>query len=215
MVRGKVEMKRIENATSRQVTFSKRRNGIFKKAYELSVLCDAEVALILFSQKGRLYQFSSSDMQKTIEKYLQRAKDDNRSTEVQQHTQHLQYEAAIMASKIELLENSQRKLLGHNLVVCSIEELQEIDNQLERSINNIRAKKSQLFKEEIEKLRVKEKILLEENARLSEKFQFGFRPKNTAQKQKEITIESHSTTAMESEVVTELFIGLPTSRNAS
>ncbi|EYU19506.1 hypothetical protein MIMGU_mgv1a013890mg [Erythranthe guttata] len=207
MVRGKVEMKRIENATSRQVTFSKRRNGIFKKAYELSVLCDAEVALILFSQKGRLYQFSSSDMQKTIEKYLQRAKDDNRSTE------HLQYEAAIMASKIELLENSQRKLLGHNLVVCSIEELQEIDNQLERSINNIRAKKSQLFKEEIEKLRVKEKILLEENARLSEKF--GFRPKNTAQKQKEITIESHSTTAMESEVVTELFIGLPTSRNAS
>ncbi|KAL7108454.1 hypothetical protein ACP275_06G113400 [Erythranthe tilingii] len=214
MVRGKVEMKRIENATSRQVTFSKRRNGIFKKAYELSVLCDAEVALIVFSQKGRLYQFSSSNMQKTIERYLQRAKDENRSTEVQQHTQQLQYEAAMMASKIELLENSQRKLLGHNLVVCSIEELQEIDNQLERSLNNIRAKRSQLFKEEIEKLRAKEKILLEENARLSEKLQFGFRPKNAAQKQKEIRIESHST-AMESEVMTDLFIGLPTSRNAS
>ncbi|KAL3647406.1 MADS-box protein agl42 [Castilleja foliolosa] len=60
MVRGKVEMKRIENASSRQVTFSKRRNGLLKKAYELSVLCDAEVALIIFSQKGRLYEFSSS-----------------------------------------------------------------------------------------------------------------------------------------------------------
>ncbi|KAH0748721.1 hypothetical protein KY290_027953 [Solanum tuberosum] len=60
MVRGKVEMKRIENATSRQVTFSKRRNGVMKKAYELSVLCDAQVALIIFSQKGRLFQFSSS-----------------------------------------------------------------------------------------------------------------------------------------------------------
>uniref|UniRef100_A0A1U7WID2 MADS-box protein SOC1-like n=1 Tax=Nicotiana sylvestris TaxID=4096 RepID=A0A1U7WID2_NICSY len=60
MVRGKVQMKRIENATSRQVTFSKRRNGIMKKAYELSVLCDAEVAVIIFSQKGRLYEFSSS-----------------------------------------------------------------------------------------------------------------------------------------------------------
>ncbi|KZV25881.1 hypothetical protein F511_20128 [Dorcoceras hygrometricum] len=60
MVRGKVQMKRIENAASRQVTFSKRRNGILKKAYELSVLCDAEVALIIFSQKGRLYEFSSS-----------------------------------------------------------------------------------------------------------------------------------------------------------
>lgn len=60
MVRGKVQMKRIENPTSRQVTFSKRRNGLLKKAYELSVLCDAEVALIVFSQKGRLYEFSSS-----------------------------------------------------------------------------------------------------------------------------------------------------------
>lgn len=61
MVRGKVEMKRIENSTSRQVTFSKRRNGLLKKAYELSVLCDAEVSVIIFSQKGRLYEFSSSE----------------------------------------------------------------------------------------------------------------------------------------------------------
>uniref|UniRef100_F6HAQ1 MADS-box domain-containing protein n=1 Tax=Vitis vinifera TaxID=29760 RepID=F6HAQ1_VITVI len=60
MVRGKIQMRRIENATSRQVTFSKRRNGLLKKAYELSVLCDAEVAVIIFSQKGRLYEFSSS-----------------------------------------------------------------------------------------------------------------------------------------------------------
>ncbi|KAG8390282.1 hypothetical protein BUALT_Bualt01G0067400 [Buddleja alternifolia] len=60
MVRGKVQMKRIENTTSRQVTFSKRRIGLLKKAYELSVLCDAEVALIIFSQKGRLSEFSSS-----------------------------------------------------------------------------------------------------------------------------------------------------------
>ncbi|KAK1574807.1 hypothetical protein Q3G72_000117 [Acer saccharum] len=61
MVRGKIEMKRIENTTSRQVTFSKRRNGLLKKAYELSVLCDAEVAVIIFSQKGRGYEFSSSE----------------------------------------------------------------------------------------------------------------------------------------------------------
>ncbi|MFS7949541.1 putative transcription factor MADS-type1 family [Helianthus anomalus] len=60
MVRGKVELKRIENTTSRQVTFTKRRNGLLKKAYELSVLCDAEVAMIIFSQKGKLYEFSSS-----------------------------------------------------------------------------------------------------------------------------------------------------------
>jgi len=61
MVRGKTEMKRIENATSRQVTFSKRRNGLLKKAFELSVLCDAEVAVIVFSPKGKLYEYATDD----------------------------------------------------------------------------------------------------------------------------------------------------------
>ncbi|URD76606.1 SRF-type transcription factor (DNA-binding and dimerization domain) [Musa troglodytarum] len=60
MVRGKTQIRRIENAASRQVTFSKRRNGLLKKAYELSVLCDAEVALIVFSSRGKLYEFASS-----------------------------------------------------------------------------------------------------------------------------------------------------------
>ncbi|XP_068651431.1 MADS-box protein SOC1-like isoform X2 [Aristolochia californica] len=60
MVRGKTQMWRIENTTSRQVTFSKRRNGLLKKAFELSVLCDAEVGLIVFSPRGKLYKFASS-----------------------------------------------------------------------------------------------------------------------------------------------------------
>jgi hypothetical protein len=58
--RGRREMRRIEDTTSRQVTFSKRRSGLFKKAHELSVLCDAEVALIVFSPRHRLYQFASA-----------------------------------------------------------------------------------------------------------------------------------------------------------
>ncbi|RVW91159.1 Agamous-like MADS-box protein AGL3 [Vitis vinifera] len=59
MGRGRVELKRIENKINRQVTFAKRRNGLLKKAYELSVLCDAEVALIVFSSRGKLYEFCS------------------------------------------------------------------------------------------------------------------------------------------------------------
>ncbi|EXB44878.1 MADS-box protein [Morus notabilis] len=59
MGRGKVELKRIENKINRQVTFAKRRNGLLKKAYELSVLCDAEVGLIIFSNRGKLYEFCS------------------------------------------------------------------------------------------------------------------------------------------------------------
>ncbi|KAJ8465373.1 hypothetical protein OPV22_027925 [Ensete ventricosum] len=69
MGRGRVELKRIENKINRQVTFSKRRNGLLKKAYELSVLCDAEVALIIFSSRGKLYEFGSVGMSKTLERY--------------------------------------------------------------------------------------------------------------------------------------------------
>lgn len=60
MGRGKIVIRRIDNTTSRQVTFSKRRSGLVKKAKELSVLCDAEVGLMVFSCTGRLYEFSSS-----------------------------------------------------------------------------------------------------------------------------------------------------------
>ncbi|KAK7835589.1 mads-box protein svp [Quercus suber] len=42
MAREKIQIKKIDNATARQVTFSKRRRGLFKKAEELSVLCDAD-----------------------------------------------------------------------------------------------------------------------------------------------------------------------------
>lgn len=66
MGRGKIAIKRIESITSRQVTFSKRRKGLLKKARELSILCDADVSLIVFSSTGRLYEFSSSRYVKLI-----------------------------------------------------------------------------------------------------------------------------------------------------
>jgi MADS-box transcription factor, plant len=60
MGRGKIVIRRIDNSTSRQVTFSKRRNGLLKKAKELSILCDAQVGLIVFSSTGRLYEFCNT-----------------------------------------------------------------------------------------------------------------------------------------------------------
>lgn len=60
MRRGKVQIRRIEDKASRQVSFSKRRGGLFKKARELAVLCDAEVGLIVFSPSGKPYEFCSS-----------------------------------------------------------------------------------------------------------------------------------------------------------
>ncbi|WOK93859.1 MADS-box transcription factor 3-like isoform X2 [Canna indica] len=75
MGRGKIEIKRIENTTNRQVTFCKRRNGLLKKAYELSVLCDADVALVVFSSRGRLYEYATNSVKATIERYKKACND--------------------------------------------------------------------------------------------------------------------------------------------
>ncbi|KAK0577209.1 hypothetical protein LWI29_029632 [Acer saccharum] len=69
MGRGKIVIRRIDNSTSRQVTFSKRRNGLLKKAKELAILCDAEVGVMIFSSTGKLYDFASNSMKSVIERY--------------------------------------------------------------------------------------------------------------------------------------------------
>ncbi|XP_076905272.1 MADS-box protein SOC1-like isoform X3 [Bidens hawaiensis] len=158
MVRGKAQMRRIENATSRQVTFSKRRNGLLKKAFELSVLCDAQVALIVFSPRGKLCEFASSSMEETIERYRNQVKEvqtENSATVEDVQLQNLRQEAEIMGNKIKVLELSKRKLLGEGLGSSTIEELQELEHQLERSLCIIRARKMHDYSEQIEELRAK------------------------------------------------------------
>ena len=60
MVRKKIEIKKIVDKAARQVAFSKRRKGLFKKAKELSTLCDADIALLVFSASGKLFDYASS-----------------------------------------------------------------------------------------------------------------------------------------------------------
>ncbi|KAL8253172.1 hypothetical protein R6Q59_036865 [Mikania micrantha] len=215
MVRGKVELKKIENLTNRQVTFSKRRHGLLKKAYELSVLCDVDVALIIFSQKGKLYEFSSSNMQKIIQKYYVHAKKDEHSNpEINLRTQQQKHEGAIIQQKIQQLEASKRKLLGQDLVSCSLEEISEISSKLEQTLRTIRARKTCLHMELIENLEAKEKCLLEENARLCQEIttlsqkDVGISHPNK-QSMKEVDMGTCSKSMQLTEVETDLFIGLP------
>lgn len=56
---------------NRQVTFTKRKFGLMKKAYELSVLCDCEIALIIFNSSNKLFQYASTDMDKVLLKYTE------------------------------------------------------------------------------------------------------------------------------------------------
>lgn len=213
MVRGKTQVRRIENETSRLVTFSKRRNGLLKKAFELSVLCDAEVGLIVFSPRGKLYEFSSTSMQKTIDRYMAHMRDatitDKRATE--EDLQQLQSEARSMAEKIELAESQRRKLLGENLESCSVEELRGIEGQLERGLSNIRRRKDHLLLEQIAQLKEKEKILMKENALLLEKCNVGTQLQHSSP----IDVNhSDSNTSEDTEVETELFIGRPGTRKS-
>ncbi|XP_053490847.1 myocyte-specific enhancer factor 2A-like isoform X1 [Ictalurus furcatus] len=71
MGRKKIQITRIVDERNRQVTFTKRKFGLMKKAYELSVLCDCEIALIIFNSSNKLFQYASTDMDKVLLKYTE------------------------------------------------------------------------------------------------------------------------------------------------
>nr|CAB3263748.1 MEF2 [Phallusia mammillata] len=71
MGRKKIQISRIGDERNRQVTFTKRKFGLMKKAYELSVLCDCEIALIIFNSSNKLFQYASTDMDKVLLKYTE------------------------------------------------------------------------------------------------------------------------------------------------
>ncbi|RWR77184.1 developmental protein SEPALLATA 1 [Cinnamomum micranthum f. kanehirae] len=136
MGRGRVELKRIENKINRQVTFAKRRNGLLKKAYELSILCDAEVAVIIFSARGKLYEFCSSS---SIPKILERYQKCSTSGAVEadpslRDTQSSYQEYSKLKARVEVLQRNQRNLLGEDLGPLSLKELEQLEIQLEMSL---------------------------------------------------------------------------------
>ncbi|KAK3143904.1 hypothetical protein QOZ80_4AG0306450 [Eleusine coracana subsp. coracana] len=170
MGRGRVELKRIENKINRQVTFSKRRNGLLKKAYELSVLCDAEVALIVFSSRGKLYEFGSAGVNKTLEKYhncCYNAQGSN--TAFGSEPQSWYQEISRLKAKFESLQRSQRHMLGEDLGPLSIKELQQLEKQLEYALSQARQRKTQIMMEQVDELRRKERELGELNKQLKSK----------------------------------------------
>ncbi|ESW23383.1 hypothetical protein PHAVU_004G042300 [Phaseolus vulgaris] len=170
MGRGRVELKRIENKINRQVTFAKRRNGLLKKAYELSVLCDAEVALIIFSTRGKLYEFcSSSSMLKTLERYQ---KCSYGAVEVSKPAKELESsyrEYLKLKGRFESLQRTQRNLLGEDLGPLNTKELEQLERQLDSSLKQVRSTKTQFMLDQLADLQNKEQMLVEANRALTMK----------------------------------------------
>jgi len=158
MGRGKIEIKRIENTTNRQVTFSKRRNGLLKKGYELSVLCDAEVAVIIFSNRGKLYEFANKSVNRTIERYKKVCAKDMRweTSTPSENCENLRQE-------IDILTKVNRNLMGDNLSDLSLKELDLLEGRIETSIQSVRSRKDEILHQELKALREREKVLLVQN----------------------------------------------------
>ncbi|KAI3722477.1 hypothetical protein L2E82_33516 [Cichorium intybus] len=171
MGRGRVQLKRIENKISRQVTFSKRRTGLLKKAHEISVLCDADVALIVFSTKGKLFEYAThSSMETILERYERYSYAEKLLTAPETETQaSWTLESSKLKAKIEILEKNIRHYVGEDLEQLNLRELQNVEQQLETALKRIRTKKNQLMHESISELHKKEKALQEKNNSLSKK----------------------------------------------
>ncbi|XP_068654823.1 MADS-box protein AeAP3-2-like isoform X1 [Aristolochia californica] len=161
MGRGKIEIKRIENATNRQVTFSKRRGGLLKKAHELAVLCDAQLGVIIFSSSGKMFEYCSppSSMRQIIERYQKLS--GNRIQEFD--NQQIYCEITRMKNENDKLQASMRHYTGEDLAALSMNDLQQLEHQLEISVNRVRARKNQLLQQQLENLRRKEHLLEDQN----------------------------------------------------
>ncbi|XP_024394528.1 agamous-like MADS-box protein AGL11 isoform X1 [Physcomitrium patens] len=166
MGRGKIEIKKIENPTSRQVTFSKRRGGLLKKAHELAVLCDAEVALIIFSSTGKLFEFASSGSMRDILERYSKCPD---GVQTDGNSDFMGREVVKLRQQLERLQHSQRHMLGEDLQVLTVPDLLQLEQQLDMGVSRVRARKNQLLLEEVEELRRKEHDLQAANEELRQK----------------------------------------------
>ncbi|KAA8542101.1 hypothetical protein F0562_023253 [Nyssa sinensis] len=169
MGRGKVLLKRIENPTNRQVTFSKRRNGLLKKALELSVLCDAEVALLIFSPSGKAYQFGSHDMGRTIGKYRTEVGLSESSNQGFRTMETLRAEIDDLKRTIATLEERHKHFAGEDLSVLGMKELKQLERQLRTGVERIRSQKRRLISEHTNLLKRRHRALQEENNHLQKR----------------------------------------------
>ncbi|KAJ4756545.1 MADS-box transcription factor [Rhynchospora pubera] len=162
MVRGKVQLKRVENPIYRQISFCKRRAGLLKKARELAVLCDAEIGVIVFSAHGKLYELATNgNMQSLIARYncTTSGTPGKGSCETIQ-PQVAEEHADMLKQQTNLLFKALRYNHGRDGTSdLTFDELEHLEKSLEVWIYHIRSTKMQIFLQQIERLRNQEGIL--------------------------------------------------------
>ncbi|KAK1374488.1 Floral homeotic protein APETALA 1 [Heracleum sosnowskyi] len=150
---------------------TKREMGRGKKAHEISVLCDAEVALIVFSTKGKLFEYSTdSSMEKILERYERYSYAERQLiANDPESTGNWTLEYTKLKARIELLQRNHRHYMGEDLDSLTLKEIQNLEQQLDTALKHIRTRKNQLIYESISELQKKEKAIQEENGKLTKK----------------------------------------------
>ncbi|KAB2635346.1 transcription factor CAULIFLOWER A-like [Pyrus ussuriensis x Pyrus communis] len=169
MGRGKVQLKRIDDKIRRQVTFSKRRTGLMKKARELSVLCGVEVGLVIFSPKGRLYEFCSGEsFGKLVERYQIHndeeigASKDAGGTDKKNNSEG----SGLRTGANQSLKMIQSNLETQDIANLDIPKLTQLEEELDAVLRQTRSRKTQLMMETCTALIETEKQLKEDKLRL-------------------------------------------------
>ncbi|KAK9080841.1 hypothetical protein SSX86_000600 [Deinandra increscens subsp. villosa] len=184
MAREKIKIRRIDNITARQVTFSKRRRGLLKKAEELAVLCDADVAVVIFSATGKMFEYSSSSMKELLGKYKLHP---NNNVEKVGESLNLQESEELSRMGKELLDKDLElsQLRGEDLHGLTLEELERLETLLEGGLSHVLRTKDEQIANQITSLQQKGFQLMEENNLLKQQMMTltssnGKRPWSTA-----------------------------------
>ncbi|XP_071709348.1 truncated transcription factor CAULIFLOWER D-like [Rutidosis leptorrhynchoides] len=138
MGRKKLEMKRIEDKSSRQVTFSKRRSGLIKKARHLSVLCDVDIAVVVFSAGGKLYESCSgtcSSVGQILSRYEKaRLEVGETSAEGADKTLECSMQCGRFQTCKELLQTVDRLVEENNSDELSVTDMTQLETELDAAL---------------------------------------------------------------------------------
>uniref|UniRef100_A0A0D9W9E1 MADS-box domain-containing protein n=1 Tax=Leersia perrieri TaxID=77586 RepID=A0A0D9W9E1_9ORYZ len=155
MGRGKVELKKIENPTNRQVTFSKRRMGLLKKANELAILCDAQIGVIVFSGTGRMYEYSSPPWRiaNIFDRYLKAPSTRFEEMDIQQKIIH---EMTRMKDENNRLRIIMSQYMGDDLGSLTLQDVSNLEQHIEFSLYKVLLRKQQLLDQQLLEMRNRE-----------------------------------------------------------
>ncbi|XP_048131066.1 MADS-box protein JOINTLESS-like isoform X2 [Rhodamnia argentea] len=168
MAREPKKMEKVDRLAARQVTFSKRRRGLIKKAEELSILCDADVSLIIFSATGKLYDFSSSSMEDTLKRYVRHSNSIEKPVQPCLERQIEEYNHEMLRKEVRDEFHKLRQIKGEYLEGLNMEELGQLRKKLEAGLSLVIKTEEERALNEIDKLQRKEARLIKENKRLKQ-----------------------------------------------